>query len=49
VTVAGNPLAISPGHPAVIGRASRARLNDHGITFDVSGRQAMVARFSYAS
>ena len=49
VTVEGNPLAISPGHPAVIGRASRARLNDHGIAFDVSGRQAMVARFSYAS
>jgi hypothetical protein len=49
VTVEGNPLAISPGHPAVIGRASRARLNDHGIAFDVSGRQAMVARFNYAS
>lgn len=49
VTIEGNPLAISPGHPAVVGRASRARLNDHGIAFDVSGRQAMVARFSYAS
>jgi hypothetical protein len=49
VTVEGSPLAVSPGHPAVIGRASHARLNDHGIAFDVSGRQAMVARFSYAS
>jgi hypothetical protein len=48
VTVQGNPLAISPGHPAVIGRASRARLNDHGLSFDASGRQAMVAPFSYA-
>ncbi len=46
VTIEGNPLAVSPGHPAVVGRASRARLNDHGIAFDVSGRQAMVARFS---
>ena len=49
VAVEGHPLAVSPGHPAVVGRASRARLNDHGIAFDVSGRQAMVARFSYAS
>ena len=49
VTIEGNPLAISPGHPAVVGRASHARLNDHGISFEVSGRQAMVARFTYAS
>ena len=49
VTIEGSPLAVSPGYPAVIGRASRARLNDHGIAFDVSGRQAMVAPFRYAS
>jgi hypothetical protein len=49
VTIEGSPLAVSPGHPAVVGRASRARLNDHGIAFETSGRQAMVARFSYAS
>jgi hypothetical protein len=49
VTVQGHPLAVSPGHPTVVGRASRARLNDHGIAFDVSGRQAMVAPFTYAS
>jgi hypothetical protein len=49
VTVQGNPLAIAPGHPAVVGRASRARLNDAGIAFDVSSRQAMVSRFSYAA
>jgi hypothetical protein len=49
VTIEGNPLAISPGHPAVVGRASSARWNDHGIAFDVSGRQAMVAPFSYAA
>jgi hypothetical protein len=48
VTVEGHPLAVSPGHPATIGRATRARLNDHGLSFDASGRQAMVARFEYA-
>jgi hypothetical protein len=49
VTIQGNPLAVSPGHPAVVGRASRARLDDHGIRFDASGRQAMVAPFTYSS
>jgi hypothetical protein len=47
VTIEGSPLAISPGHPAVVGRASRARLSDHGLQFDASGRQAMVAPFTY--
>jgi hypothetical protein len=48
VTVQGNPLAISPGHTAVIGRAKKARFKDHGMSFEASGRQAMVAPFSYA-
>jgi hypothetical protein len=48
VTIQGHPLAVSPGHATVVGRASRARLNDHGISFDATGRQAMVAPFSYA-
>ncbi len=48
VTVSGQPLAVSPGHAAVVGRASHARFHDHGIEFDAAGRQAMVAPFSYA-
>lgn len=48
VTVQGHPLAISPGHAAVIGRAQQAWLRDEDISFDRSGRQAMVAPFSYA-
>jgi hypothetical protein len=48
VTVQGQPLAVSPGHPVVVGRASRAHFRDHGIEFDASGRQAMVAPFSYS-
>jgi hypothetical protein len=47
VTVQGQPLAISPGYPAGVGRATRARIHDHGIDFDASGRQAMVAPFTY--
>ena len=48
VTVQGQPLAISPGNPVVVGRASRARFQDHGIDFDASGRQAMVAPYAYS-
>ena len=47
VTSQGQPLAISPGNAAVVGRASRARFHDHGIEFDAPGRQAMVAPYSY--
>jgi hypothetical protein len=48
VTIRGNPLAISPGNSAVVGRAGRARFRDHGLGFETSGRQAMVAPFQYA-
>jgi len=48
VTIQGNPLTISPGHASVVGRASKARFSDHGMDFETSGRQAMVAPFSYA-
>jgi len=48
VTVQGQPLIISPGNTVVVGRASRARFQDHGIEFDASGRQAMVAPYSYS-
>lgn len=48
VTIQGTPLTISPGNAVVVGRASTARFHDHGIDFDVSGRQAMVAPFQYA-
>ena len=49
VTVQGNPLAIAPGHAAVVGRARQARWNDEGIAFEVSGRQAMVSPFHYSA
>ncbi|HEU4699566.1 MAG TPA: DUF1326 domain-containing protein [Gemmatimonadales bacterium] len=48
VTVQGHPLAIAPGNPAVVGRAGRARFRDHGLGFEASDRQAMVAPFQYA-
>lgn len=48
VTVSNHPLAIAPGHEAVVGRASRARFDDLGIAFDVQGRQTMASPFDYS-
>ncbi|MGD8328272.1 MAG: DUF1326 domain-containing protein [Acidobacteriota bacterium] len=48
VTVEGQPLAIAPGYPAVVARATRAHVDAFGIKFDVQGRQAMMSPFAYA-
>ncbi|MBA2692480.1 MAG: DUF1326 domain-containing protein [Rubrobacter sp.] len=48
VTVENHPLAVAPGYPAVVGKASRAAFKDCGIEFDVAGRQTMTSPFSYA-
>lgn len=47
-TLTNPPLAVAPGHPLVVAKASRARFDDHGIAFDVSGRSALLSPFSYA-
>jgi hypothetical protein len=49
VTVAGHPLAISPGNTATVARASRLELDDYGFTLDLSGKTAMSAPFSYSN
>jgi hypothetical protein len=49
VTVAGHPLAVSPGETAIVARASKLELDDYGFTLDLSGKAAMSAPFSYNS
>ncbi|MFT5975744.1 MAG: hypothetical protein ACI9YO_001923 [Gammaproteobacteria bacterium] len=49
VTVAGHPLAISPGETAIVGRASKFEIDDHGFTLDMKGKAALSAPFSYIS
>jgi len=48
VTVAGHPLAVSPGETAIVARASKLNLDDHGYSLDLSGKTAMSAPFSYS-
>lgn len=47
-TLENHPLAVAPGYPAVVATTRRARFDDHGIAFDVSGRNALISPFSYA-
>ena len=49
VTVAGHPLAVSPGETATVARASKLELDDYGYKLDISGKAAMFAPFSYSS
>jgi len=47
-TIEDHPLAVAPGHPAVVAETSRAHFNAHGISFDVSDRNALLSPFSYS-
>lgn len=47
-TIENHPLAVAPGYPAVVAKASRAHFEDHGIAFDGTGRSALLSPFSYA-
>jgi len=49
VTVAGHPLAISPGETAIVGRARKLEIDDHGFTVDMKEKAALSAPFSYSS
>ena len=48
VQVSGHPLAPVPGVAFTIGRSEQFHFNDHGISVDVSGKNAFTANFSYA-
>lgn len=45
--IKGHPLAVSPGQPVTVSRASHLVINDHGITCDIAGRNGFFAPFAY--
>jgi hypothetical protein len=47
-TVAGHPLAVSPGEAAIVGRSSKLEIDDYGYRLNVSEKTAMSAPFSYS-
>lgn len=49
ITIAGHPLAVAPGEPARVGRSTRFGFTDHDWQWQLSGRNAFVSPFTYAS
>ena len=47
VTVSNHLLGLAPGFPAVVGRATRSRVTDHGWDWNLDGRQCMYSPFRY--
>jgi len=47
VEIKGHPFAVSPSQPVTVSRASRLKINEHGITCDIAGRNGFFAPFAY--
>ena len=45
--IKGQPLAISPGYPVTVSRASSLKISDYGIVCDIAGRNGFFAPFAY--
>lgn len=47
VSVTGHPLAIAPGHPAVVARSTRLEYHDHGLDWELSDKNGFFSPFAY--
>lgn len=47
-TLQDAPLPVAPGYPQVVAKSKHARFSDHGMTLDVSDRNAILSPFSYS-
>ncbi len=45
--IKGHPLAMSPGQPVTVSRASHLKINDYGIICEIAGRNGFFAPFAY--
>jgi hypothetical protein len=45
--ISGHPLAISPGHPVTVSRASHLKIDDFGVKCEIAGRNGFFAPFAY--
>lgn len=49
ITVAGHPLAISPGTPAFVAHSETLTYSDHGMTWNLSEKNGLYSPFEYAA
>jgi len=48
ITIENHPLCIAPGEPAVAARSRKLSYRDHGMSWEVSGRNGFYSPFQYA-
>jgi hypothetical protein len=49
VTIENHPLAVVPGHAAVVATSRKLKISDHGVSLDISGRNGFYSAFAYQS
>ena len=49
VTIENHPFTAVPGHPAVVSTSKNLKFTDHGISFDISGKNGFYSAFAYQS
>ena len=47
VIISNNPLGVVPGEPMVVAKASKLTYHDHGMDWDLSGKNAYYSPFAY--
>jgi hypothetical protein len=47
VTIEGHPLCIAPGYKAVVAKSGKLNYQDHGLKFEISGKNGFFSPFSY--
>lgn len=47
VRIAGHPLGIAPGYPAVVAKSTRLTYRDHGFDWQISDRSGFYSPFAY--
>lgn len=48
VEIVGQPLAIAPGYPGVVGRSEYLTYNDHGMSWELTGKNSFSSPFQYS-
>jgi len=48
VEIVGQPLAIAPGNPGVVGRSEYLRYTDHGMSWQLTGKNSFSSPFQYS-
>jgi hypothetical protein len=49
ITVTNHPLCIAPGNPAVTARSKKFSYKDHGMSWELSGKNGFFSPFQYAA